>query len=337
MYSICKPSDHASIIILLSLLVVSIQAHFLDPLFPRDISSSPFLSSRSIANTNDVPLRILCLGASITYGFHSTDGNGFRYALRGKLIADGNDVNMLGVVSHGNMSNNLVDGFPGLRIDQVAAKTQLALEDKPNIVLIELGTNDCLQNHDVQNAHTRLGELVGRVLNASPNVTVIVGTLLPNAAAKGEANILTFNSNLPSMVANFTAQGYKVSTVDFHSDWWSLDDIGPDGTHPTDLGYTKMSRVWYNGILEAAKAGNITAPTTVEGVDDYAAGNDTAVAHTAMDVVCQHVNGSVSAQVQACSGSSKTSVLNVCLSIMSAIMRTHADILSDSLHSYFSW
>ena len=218
---------------------------------------------------------------------------------------------MIGVVSHGNMSNNLVDGFPGMRIDQVAAKKNLSLTEEPNIVLIELGTNDMSQNHSVATAHIRLGSLIGRILKASPNVTVIVGTLVPNKDPKTEANILIYNANLPSTIANLSSQGHKVSLVDFHSDWWSLADIGPDGTHPTDLGYLKMSRVWYSGIVEAAKQGNVTAPNTLEGVDDYAARNDSSSAHTAMNVVCQSVNGSVSAQVQACSVAGRVRGLNV--------------------------
>ena len=275
------------------------------------------LEPRSLSNTHGTPLRILCLGASITYGYHSTDGNGYRYALRGKLVADGNDVNMIGVVNHGNMSNNDVDGFPGMRIDQLLAKKNLGLDSMPNLVLIELGTNDMAQNYSVDTAHQRLGSLVGRLTSAVPNVTVIVGTLVPNANPETEANILEFNQNLVGTVAGLAGQGFKVSLADFHSDWWSLDDIGPDGTHPTDLGYLKMSRVWYAGITTAAKAGNITAPIEVASVDDYTAGNDSSAAATAMNVVCHNVNSSISAQVQQCSDASQMGSLNVSCSRIS--------------------
>ena len=93
---------------------------------------------RSIAAK--LPLRILCLGASITYGYASPDGNGYRYALRGRLVAGGNDVNMVGSRSAGNMSDNQVEAYPGLRIAQVAAKAGPGLRDKPNVVLIFLGS-----------------------------------------------------------------------------------------------------------------------------------------------------------------------------------------------------
>jgi lysophospholipase L1-like esterase len=96
------------------------------------------LTPRSIAKA--VPLRILCLGASITYGFRSTDGNGYRYALRGKLVEQGNDVNMIGAVRAGNMSNNNVDGWVGYEITHIADKAKLTLPNMPNVVLICAGS-----------------------------------------------------------------------------------------------------------------------------------------------------------------------------------------------------
>ena len=96
------------------------------------------LAIRSIAKAT--PLRILCLGASITYGLRSPGGNGYRYALRGKLIQEGNDVNMIGSVRAGNMSNNHVEGWPGYRISQIAHKAKLSLPEIPNVVLIFAGS-----------------------------------------------------------------------------------------------------------------------------------------------------------------------------------------------------
>ncbi len=310
--------------------------HALDPLQPLADLTSPILAhtkraleARSLANA--VPLRILCLGASLTYGLRSPDGNGYRYALRGKLVADGNDVNMIGVVSHGNMSDNTMSGFPGLRIDQVAAKSNLGLEQRPNVVLLELGTNDMHQNYSVDTAHLRLGALVGRIVNAVSNVTVLVGTLLPNDDAETESNILTFNENIVGTISNLSSQGYKVSLVDFHSQWFSTADIGPDGTHPTEMGYLKMSRVFYKGIVDASRAGNITAPQQVVGVNDYKAGNDSARAGTVMDVVCQSVNST--AQAQQCSGVGRLGVLTVSFLLGGHKIWVSADFVIESYRS----
>jgi hypothetical protein len=59
------------------------------------------------------------LGASITYGLKSSDGNGYRKYLRDRIVAYGNDVNMVGSRRNGTMEDNDVEGWPGYIIDQV--------------------------------------------------------------------------------------------------------------------------------------------------------------------------------------------------------------------------
>jgi len=59
------------------------------------------------------------LGASITYGLKSSDGNGYRKHLRDQIVAYGNDVNMVGSRRNGTMEDNDVEGWPGYIIEQV--------------------------------------------------------------------------------------------------------------------------------------------------------------------------------------------------------------------------
>lgn len=64
----------------------------------------------SIAKRDDaqkVPLRILPLGASITWGYLSSTGNGYRKPLRDKLRFEGWDVDMVGSKSNGDMIDNV--------------------------------------------------------------------------------------------------------------------------------------------------------------------------------------------------------------------------------------
>lgn len=165
----------------------------------------------------------------------------------------------------------------------------------------------------VSTAHLRLGQLIDYILDVVPGTMVIVATLLPNARPSTEANILTFNANLEAVVFNRTDEGKKVSLVDMHSGWFSTADLGPDGTHPTELGYLKMAKVFYTGIVAAAATGNISTPQAVKGIDDYNAGNDSSIAGTAMDVLCQNVKGETMsiAQKQQCSRSSRVQLVDV--------------------------
>jgi len=88
---------------------------------------------------NDLVLRILPLGASIVFGYDSSDGNGWRQDLRQKLVANGASVNYVGELQAGTMVDNDVSGFGGYRIDQVAQKLEDALPWLPNLIIIHVG------------------------------------------------------------------------------------------------------------------------------------------------------------------------------------------------------
>lgn len=50
----------------------------------------------------------------------------------------------------------------------------------PNLVLLNVGTNDCLQNIDTANAGSRLKVLIDDIYASIPGVTVIISSVLPN-------------------------------------------------------------------------------------------------------------------------------------------------------------
>jgi len=143
-------------------------------------------------------------------------------------------------------------------------------------------------NFDVAHAHIRMAQMVDRIFEAVPDVAVIVSTLLPNANPATQANILIYNKNLVGVVAQRAAAGKKIALVDLSSDWFSLSDILGDGTHPTEVGYLKIAKVFYNGIV--GMGAQISAPLSVAGVDDLAAKDDPG-AGTAFDTICHTTPG----------------------------------------------
>lgn len=60
-----------------------------------------------VRRADDFYLRIMPLGASITYGISSTDGNGYRKVLRDQLRYDGWRVNMVGSLFGGTMNDSV--------------------------------------------------------------------------------------------------------------------------------------------------------------------------------------------------------------------------------------
>lgn len=218
---------------------------------------------------NGLQLRILPLGASIVYGEKSSDGNGFRYGLRNQLVDNGNPVNFIGSNQGGSMIDNECEAWPGYTIDQVAEKAELSIPSQPNLVLLHVGTNDAVQDLDIQNAMVRLESLIDRLFDAIPGVTIIASTLLPNTNSKTQANIDIINNQIPNLVQERQSSGKWITYVDFASSYFSLSDLS-DGTHPNDDGYLKMAEVWYQGIEVADSQGWLS--TLANGVSDVVSG-----------------------------------------------------------------
>lgn len=188
----------------------------------------------------------MALGASIVNGQGSTDKNGFRYALRNRLIWEGNPVNMIGSQNAGNMADGSCECYPGkyaishksssliqyLRIFQVRDKSTPTWASRPNLILIHVGTNDCAYGDD-----DRLGEVIDQLFNAIPEVTIIASTLLPNTDGNTQANINIYNRNIPGMVRQKQQEGKKLLYVDFSSSWFSTADLVDPYVH-SHLFYT---------------------------------------------------------------------------------------------------
>jgi lysophospholipase L1-like esterase len=214
-----------------------------------------------------VPLRILPLGNSITWGYLSSDGNGYRLDLLNMLIANGTAVQYIGSQISGNMTNNENEGHPGALIDQIADYAYASLPEQPNLILLMAGTNDMNTDNHTATAPERLGAIIDECHNATSTVAgrsvIIVAQLTPAADNSTESRIQTFNAAIPGLVAERVAAGMKVMSVDM-SAYVTVNDL-KDGLHPNDYGYSQMAKAWYAGIEEAAGKGWFTAPVPILG------------------------------------------------------------------------
>jgi lysophospholipase L1-like esterase len=223
----------------------------------------------------------MVLGASISFGLRSSDGNGYRDVLRGLLIQSGTqNVQYVGSRRSGTMDENAVEGWPGLRIDQVLPKAQASVPvDLPNVILLNLGTNDCVQNFNLDNTTqpsqtapeltananftvgTRMRMVVEDLLQWSPNVTVVMSTLINNKVERVQNRTLDANDQFRAVAADLQGQGKKVVIAEM-----SAAAGGPnmttmfDQTHPTDVGYSMMANRFYVAMQEASSKGMISAP-----------------------------------------------------------------------------
>ncbi|KAF7544762.1 hypothetical protein G7Z17_g9700 [Cylindrodendrum hubeiense] len=209
----------------------------------------------------NVDLRLMPLGASITNGKGSDDGNGYRKALRDLLVADGNEVDMVGSLESGDMDDNQNEGWNGLRIDQVLEKAKASVPERlPNLFTINVGTNDCLQDYDIEHAGDRMEEMLKYLWNASPLASIILSTLLVNGDADIEERVLEVNKQLKVLAEQMAAESRKLILVDMHSSDGVQEEDLVDGTHPDSAGYEKMAKLWFNGTEDAASRGWLQSP-----------------------------------------------------------------------------
>ncbi|KAI1646275.1 carbohydrate esterase family 3 protein [Daldinia loculata] len=234
---------------------------------PRDA-----LATRAKGFGNGVPLRIMPLGASITFGFGSSDNNGYRKDIRDKIEANGNKVNMVGNNPSGTMKDNDTEGWKSYTVDQVHDKADASVPKyKPNVILVNVGTNDCVQNKDLPSAGKRLQSLLDSLYAESPKATVVLSTLLVNKDPAVQRRVQDFNSQLEKLGNQLQLQADKkrLVVVDMQSDLGpKVDDLNTDGTHPNDAGYRKMADVFYEGLKEADRRNYFVAADKVDGLAD---------------------------------------------------------------------
>jgi hypothetical protein len=191
---------------------------------------------------------------------------------------------------------------------------------KPNIVTLDIGINDLGQNYQVSTVPDRLASLIDQILAAEPDATVLVAQLIVNSTASVEAEVVTFNDQIPAIVQARANSGKHVVMVDMSA--LTTADL-EDGLHPNDTGYQLMANAWDAAIQKVIAAGWITYPlggsatrpvgaiySGISGMclDDY---SGSGIAGTEADISA--CSGSVSQQWNIDNGS--VSINNLCLDV----------------------
>jgi lysophospholipase L1-like esterase len=188
-------------------------------------------------------------GYNLSDGYHTASG--YRETLDSLLSEAGFKVQFVGSYQDGAFANNHHEGHSGKRIDEVSAGAeQWVSAAKPDIVLLLIGTNDCIQNDDLPNAMNRLSDLIANIRLGAPNSVIFISTTVPNATPDTEARVLSYNNNLANFVQTRMQTDSKIHFVDMYklANLQITDLI--DGVHPTPTGYSVMGQVWFN-VLSA--------------------------------------------------------------------------------------
>lgn len=207
-------------------------------------------------------MRLMPLGGSITLGVGSSDGNGYRKALYDALQSSGCDVHMVGSRKMGSMEANSHEGWRGFRIDEIERKAKMSISKcNPNLLTVNAGSNDCLQDMDIEEFGKRISNLLDFICFAAPDSTVILSTLVVNMDSNVNSRVLRANDQIRTLADRDSVGHQRIVLADMcTNEGPSIEDIGSDGTHPNDVGYQKMARIWFQSIQEAAVKGYIREP-----------------------------------------------------------------------------
>lgn len=196
-------------------------------------------STSSHAAPAGFQLRIMPVGDSITEGFNSTTGNGYRRALEQREVDRGFLVDYVGSHRSGSMAQASNEGWSSQEISFIQDKTMAHVKEySPNVVTLLAGTNDVGRGNQA-GAARRLVSLVQQIRAAVPDALIVVGGLLPDVDPTTASAHRRFNFQVQE---SFTPRDIA------HVRFVSFDDIDPrnemNGLHPNDAGYAKMATVW---------------------------------------------------------------------------------------------
>lgn len=200
--------------------------------------------------------RIMPLGDSITFGAYGAglEGvGGYRTVLWRKLADVGARVDFVGSITEHAAELGLGSGHDGhksWRLDELATHVADWLgAHRPQLILLQAGTNDLIQGATEAQALERLETLVDRILKAAPEARLFVASLLgvrePNDYGLALSKVAAFNAGISDLVRARAAR----AAVSYHDLCglanFSAAAFAADGLHPNDVGYQSLADTWY--------------------------------------------------------------------------------------------
>ncbi len=196
------------------------------------------------------PTRLMAMGDSITWGTGGDGGGGYRPPLVHSQVAGRYSSDMVGSQRSGppTLYDRDHEGYRGYRIDQLAALAAGELTAyRPEFVLLQIGTNDVLQQYQLATAPDRLRALIDLITDTAPAARLVVASITPLADSGLDADARAFNAAIPDIVAAEAATGRQVSFLDMYP-VLTVADLG-DGVHPNQGGYNKMATAWNDRLV----------------------------------------------------------------------------------------
>ena len=174
------------------------------------------------------PLRISCVGDSITYGFGLANRDETCWTvLLASLLPEGSETANFGVSGSCAMSSS---AFPW----EQTAQAQLFRTSEEDLVLVMLGTNDVAAGDwDAQAFEAEYAELIAAVME-KPNEPRVAVMLPPAVFGSPVMEERLVNDAIPAM--RRVAAGAGCAVIDLHALTEGHGEWFPDGLHPNEEG-----------------------------------------------------------------------------------------------------
>jgi acyl-CoA thioesterase I len=225
-------------------------------------------SAPSSVQRSNATVKIMPLGDSIT---QSTKGlHSYRYYLWHVLGNNGYHVDFVGSqrgVGNGPPADSDFDmdheGHAGWRADEILARIQAwATAASPDFVLLHIGTNDLCQKQTVDSTVSDIGGIIDVLRAVNPRIHILLAELIANA---GGCSIPALNEKLPALTAEKDRPESPIVLVDQFTGF-DPSSMTYDGTHPNDIGNSRMADRWFEKLAPALDAFLTVAPRP-EGVE----------------------------------------------------------------------
>ncbi len=205
---------------------------------------------------------IMPLGDSITEGYNSSTGGGYRLRLLHDIWTASHDATFVGNSSSGpdkldgqpfpknneGHSGYTIDTAPAVMRSGITPLVEASLQkNTPHVVMLMIGTNDVGTNNDLVNAPVRLAKLVDIITNTSPNALLVLAKITPPGDNMGNLRAEAYNAAIPDLVQTRVAAGKHIIIVDMYAPFAAHPEY-MDGLHPKDVGYDFMGDIWYAGL-----------------------------------------------------------------------------------------
>jgi lysophospholipase L1-like esterase len=194
--------------------------------------------------------RIMPMGDSITSGFNSSPGWGYRGPLWNKFHERGSSIDYVGQYRDGPSSFLDPDHQGGLgqtTDGQISLAPDLMKRYKPDVVLLMTGSNDISATGDSPaQLRSEMRQLLDTIAANRPNAKIFVSTLTPLASDQAGSDLIpAANRAIKAAVADAARKGQNVELV---QPKLSLSDL-VDGVHLNAGGHAKLAQAWYSAVM----------------------------------------------------------------------------------------